>query len=57
MAEDNKSHWPEPLMMGECRVCGLKFACAECCGGWSFQERHYCEEHQTMYADTDPLWQ
>jgi hypothetical protein len=53
---DYPEHWLEPLMMGKCLVCAKQFACAECCAGWSYKERHYCKDHEDKYDDKDSRW-
>ena len=53
---DYPSHWNEPLTMGNCLVCEVQFGCAGCCGGWTFQERHYCSKHEDQYDSDDELW-
>jgi hypothetical protein len=36
--------WAGPLREGQCLGCEKQFACAECCLGWTFPERHACKE-------------
>jgi hypothetical protein len=43
--------------MGKCRICETLFACQDCIGGWTHQERYFCKDHYDEFDSDDSEWE